>query len=101
MTKNATFLIATLVAAALMGGCSFQKQAAEPINYHGTGDIVEYHPNGKVKRKREYQDGELVSVVSFYASGTEKSNEHYTMGELHDATYFFADGRVKTRISPR
>ena len=100
MTKTVAILTATLMVAALLSACSgFQESAAEPINYHGSGDVVEYHSNGKIKRKAEYLNGELVSVVDFYPSGTEKSREHYTMGELQDATYYFASGRVKTRIT--
>ena len=83
----------------LFGACSsVHKAADEPIGHHGTGNVVEFHPNGKVKREAEYRDGELVSVVTYYASGTEESNEHYMLGEIHAATYYFADGRVKTRI---
>lgn len=99
MMKTVAFLTATLMTATLAGGCSsIEKPLASPTSYHGTGEVVEYHANGKIKRKAEYQSGELVSVVRFYASGTEQSNEHYAVGEIHDATYYFADGRVKTRI---
>ena len=97
MTKKIAATIVTLLAVSLLAGCSsFQEKG--PIAYSGTGDIVEYHANGKIKRKTEYMDGELVSVVSFYASGTEEFTELYTSGELHDATYYFASGRVKTEI---
>jgi len=98
--KTTKFLTATLMTVALVGGCSTGRKSADtPISYHGTGDVIEYHPNGKVKRKAEYLNGELVSVVRFYASGKEESNEQYALGEIHDATYYFADGRVKTEIS--
>lgn len=100
MPKTVAILTAALTIAALVAGCSsVRKTAGEPISYGGTGDVVEYHPNGRLKRKAEYLNGELVSVVSFYPSGTEKSDEHYALGEIHDATYYFADGRVKTRIT--
>jgi len=100
MMKTVAILTVTLMTAALLSACSgFQESAAEPISYHGTGDVVEYHPNGKIKRKAEYLNGELVSVVNFYPSGKEESREHYATGELQDATYYFTDGRVKTRIT--
>lgn len=100
MTKTVAFLSATLMTVALVGGCvSVEKPIDTPISYDGTGDVTEYHPNGKIKRKAVYLNGELVSVVRFYPSGTEESNEQYTLGEIHDATYYFASGRVKTKIS--
>lgn len=99
MTKALAFLTVTLITAILAGGCSsIQKPADAPIGYQGTGDVIEYHPNGKIKRKAEYLNGELVSVVRFYPSGTEESSEQYARGEIQDATYYFASGRVKTEI---
>ena len=100
MTKLISQLSITLVVVALLGGCSSVRGPADgPIVHQGTGNVVEYHANGKIKREAEYLDGELVTVVTYYASGTEKSNEHYALGDIHDATYYFADGRVKTKIS--
>ena len=100
MTKLISQLSITLVMVTLLGGCSSVRGPADgPIIHQGTGNVVEYHANGKVKREAEYLDGELVTVVTYYASGTEESNEHYELGHIHDATYYFADGRTKTEIS--
>ena len=100
MKKPALQIATALMMIAFLGACSsVHRPAGEPIGHHGTGNVVEYHPNGKVKREAEYRDGELLSVVTFYASGTEESNERYMLGEIHAATYYFADGRVKTKIS--
>ena len=100
MTKLISQLSITLMMVTLLGGCSsIGKPADGPIVHQGTGNVVEYYANGKVKREAEYLDGELVAVVTYYASGTEESNEHYELGHIHDATYYFADGRVKTEIS--
>ena len=90
----------TLMAATLLAGCSGIPQSSDTVvNYSGSGDVVQYHANGKVKRKAVYLDGQLVSVVSFYANGAEESNEQYQLGEIHSATYFFRSGRVKTTIN--
>ena len=76
MRKPALQIAITLMMVTLFGACSsVHKAADEPIGHHGTGNVVEFHPNGKVKREAEYRDGELVSVVTYYASGTEESNE--------------------------
>ena len=100
MKKRAVQIAITLTMVTLLGACSsIHKPAGEAISHHGTGTVVEYHPNGKVKREAEYRDGALLSVVTYYASGTEESNENYMLGEIHAATYYFADGRVKTKIS--
>jgi hypothetical protein len=98
MAKTIANLTITLMAVTLVGACTgFQKQGP-PTSYDGTGDIVEYHSNGSLKRKAEYLNGELVSVVGFYPSGAEEFDEHYTMGELQDATYYFASGRVRAEV---
>ena len=100
MTKLISKISITLVMVTLLGGCSSVRGPADgPIVHQGTGNVVEYHANGKIKREAEYLDGELVTVVTYYASGTEESNEHYELGHIHDATYYFADGRTKTEIS--
>lgn len=100
MTRTTATLIAAILAATLLAGCSsFPHSSDTVINYSGSGDVLEYHANGKVKRKAVYLDGKLVSVVSFYANGAKESNEQYQLGEIHSATYFFRSGRVKTTIN--
>jgi antitoxin component YwqK of YwqJK toxin-antitoxin module len=96
---TAARLIATMLTAGFLAGCGSTPQPVDiAATYQGSGDVVEYHPNGKVKRKTAYDNGQLVSVVSFYASGTEESNEHYQQGRIHSATYFYSSGRVKTEV---
>lgn len=100
MTKKAAILLATVAAASLTSACTTVKTNDQAIvHLQGTGDVLDYHPNGKVRRKANYVDGELVSEVRYFASGSEESNEQYHDGELQNATYFYASGRVKTRIS--
>ena len=100
MNKTTATLIAAILATTLLTGCGSIPQSSDTIiNYSGTGDVVEYHANGKVKRKAVYINGQLVSVVSFYASGAQESTEQYQSGEIHSAAYFFRSGRVKTEIN--
>lgn len=100
MTKTTATFIAAILASTLLAGCSNNPRSSDTVTkYSGSGDVVEYHANGEVKRKAVYVDGQLVSVVSFYASGTKESSEQYQLGEIHSATYFFRSGRVKTRVN--
>jgi antitoxin component YwqK of YwqJK toxin-antitoxin module len=83
----------------VISGC----ETAQPIDisqiqYQGTGEIVDYHPNGRLKRKTEFVDGNLVKSVSFFASGTRASEEQFAEGALTNAVYYFTSGEVKTRV---
>ena len=99
MIKKATYLIVSIMIAALVGGCSTVPYPDKTtISYHGTGDVIEYYANGETKSRAGYLNGELVSVVQFFSSGTKESNEKYTQGEISEATYYFANGRVKTEL---
>jgi len=99
MIKTTALSIATLLAITLTAGCSTQQSGLTADKHPVSGEVVEYHPNGKVKRKAEYLDGQLVSVDSYYASGATESNELYQSGEIHSGTYFFTSGRVKANIN--
>jgi len=98
--KKTIIPTATLMAACLVAGCSAQP-IEPPDAYRGTGEIVDYHANGKVKRVARYEAGELASQVSYYASGTEASNELFESGEIQSATYYFENGEVKTEVTAR
>ena len=99
MIKITALSIATILAITLTAGCSIQESSLTADKHPVSGEVVEYHANGKVKRKAEYHDGQLVSVDSYYASGTTESNEQYQSGEIYSGTYFFTSGRVKARIN--
>jgi len=98
MIKITALSIATILAITLTVGCSTQQSSLTADKHPVSGEVVEYHANGKVKRRAEYLDGQLVSVDSYYASGTTESNEQYQSGEIHSGTYFFTSGRVKAKI---
>ena len=99
MIKITALSIATILAITLTASCSTQQSSLTTDKHPVSGEVVEYHSNGKVKRKAEYLDGQLVSVDSYYASGTTESNEQYQSGEIHSGTYFFTSGRVKAKIN--
>ena len=99
MIKITALSIATILAITLTASCSTQKSSLTADKHPVSGELVEYHANGTVRRKAEYLDGQLVSVDSYYASGTTESNEQYQSGEIQSATYFFTSGRVKAKIN--
>jgi antitoxin component YwqK of YwqJK toxin-antitoxin module len=100
MNKHSAKLLAVGMAAIFLSGCAGTMQPIEQTaNFHGTGEVVEYHANGKVRRKATYVDGRLVTTESYYASGTKESDESYDYGELHSATYFFSSGEVRATIT--
>jgi hypothetical protein len=98
MTKTTALSIAAILVITMTAGCSTQRPSLAADKHPVSGEVVEYHANGKVKRKAEYLDGQLVSVNSYYANGSTEFNEQYQSGEIHSGTYFFTSGRVKAEI---
>ena len=101
---NRTFFCITILLLGLVvvSGCeTIQGYETPEISYAGTGEVVDYHANGRVKRKTDFVDGHLVSTVSFYASGTMASEEEYAEGKLTRAVYYFKSGDVKTRVGAK
>ena len=99
MTRMINLLAAITATVGLTAACSSAPRPGDAITeYSGSGTVVEYHANGKVRRKAEYVDGRLSTVASYYASGQQESSERYEHGELESATYYFASGRVKARV---
>ena len=99
MSKKAYVLSSLLFVIAAISGCeTAQSVDTSKIHYQGTGEVVDYHPNGALKRKADFVDGKLVKSVSFYASGTRAAEEEYSEGELASAVYYFKSGEVKTTV---
>ena len=92
-------LASFLIVCVFLAGCSTTPKSFGPgDDYEGSGVFTEYHDNGKVKRRAEYADGQLVSVTSYFASGVQKSEEHYSNGKIANATYYLASGRIKATL---
>ena len=98
MTKTLIFVAMVFAAASLAGCGSSPHQRVLASDFNGSGELTEYHANGKVKRKATFLDGQLVSAATYYPSGVDESDEHYELGKIHSATYFFSNGRVKASL---
>jgi antitoxin component YwqK of YwqJK toxin-antitoxin module len=98
MTKTLIFVAMVFAAVSLPGCGSSPHQSVLASNFDGSGELTEFHANGKVKRKATFLDGQLVSAASYYPSGVEESDEHYELGKIHSATYFFSNGQVKASL---
>ena len=100
MSKKAFILSSLLFAIPAISGCETAPSVdTSKIHYQGSGEVVDYHPNGKLKRRADFVDGKLVRSISFYASGTRSDEEEYSEGEIAGAVYYFKNGEVKTRVS--
>ena len=99
MNSSIHAIASTLLLAVVLASCeAMPVQNTAVQTYQGTGDVVEYHANGKVSRKASFVDGHLVSSVSFYTSGVMESTENYSEDQLKTATYYYKSGDIKATV---
>jgi len=99
MRKNNLMFIAITIF--LLASCSnISIDGVVTIEYQGTGEVIEYHANGKIKSKSVFVQGQRTSTVTFFASGTKACEQIFRDNQLHSETCYFTSGDVKRTVTP-
>ncbi len=95
-----TKLLFILTSLFLLFSCNKSTTGRDIFQYQGTGEVIEYHANGKVKSKSVFVQGQLTSTVTFFTSGTKDCEQTFRDHQLHSETCYFTSGDVKRTIAP-